>query len=74
VSLLFDANPANPLVELATAVRDGFGWFTENLFRTDDPKIGEAIDDAIAALIYVVLGSLVSRLILRLAPASRAQA
>ncbi len=51
-----------------------FGWFTENLFRTDDATIGEAINDAIAALIYVVVGSLVSKLVLRLAPSAKATA
>ena len=74
VFVLFEANPANPLVELTTGVRDTFGWFTKNLFRTDDPKIGEAINDAIAALIYVVLGNLLSKLIVRLAPGAKAKA
>jgi hypothetical protein len=73
VFVLFEANPANPLVELTTGVRDTFGWFTKNLFRTDDPKIGEAINDAIAALIYVVLGNLLSKLIVRLAPGPKAK-
>jgi len=74
VFVLFDANPANPQVELTTAVRDTFGWFTRNMSRMDDRSIAEAIDDAIAALIYVVLGNLLSKLILRLAPAARAKA
>ena len=70
VFVLFDANPANPLVQLTEGVRDTFGWFTENLFRMDDENIAEAINDAIAALIYVVLGSLLSKLVLRIAPAA----
>ena len=49
-------------------------WFTEDLFRTDDANIGEAINDAIAALIYVVPGNLLSKLILRLAPSATARA
>jgi hypothetical protein len=44
------------------------------MFSTDDPKIAEAINDAVAALIYVVLGNLASKLILRLAPSARAKA
>jgi hypothetical protein len=74
VFVLFEANPSNPLVELTTGVRDTFGWFTKNLFSTDDPKIGEAINDAIAALIYVVVGSFLSKLIVRLAPSAKARA
>jgi hypothetical protein len=74
VFVLFEANPGNPLVEFTTGWRNTFAWFTRDLFTTDDPKIGEAINDAVAALIYVVVGSLVSKLILRLAPSARAKA
>jgi hypothetical protein len=73
VFVLFDANPGNPLVEMTTSVRDIFGWFTKNLFRMDDAHIAEAINDAIAALIYVVLGNLLSKLILRFAPSAKAK-
>ena len=73
VFVLFEANPGNPLVEFTTSWRNAFAWFTRDLFSTDDPKIAEAINDAIAALIYVVLGSLASKLILRLAPTARAR-
>jgi hypothetical protein len=55
-------------------VRDTFGWFTENLSRMDDPAIAEAINDAVAALIYVVLGNVASKLVLRFAPSAKASA
>ena len=55
-------------------MRDTFGWFTENLSRMDDPAIAEAINDAVAALIYVVLGNVASKLVLRFAPSAKAQA
>ena len=74
VFVFFEANPANPLVELSTGVRDTFGWFTVDLFSTEDPKIGEAVNDGIAALVYVVAGNLLSKLIVRLAPAPKAAA
>jgi hypothetical protein len=73
VFVLFEANPANPLVEFTAGWRDTFGWFTKNLFTPSDPKIAEAINDGLAALIWVVAGSLVSKLVARLAPASRAR-
>ena len=74
VFVLFEANPANALVQFTAGWRDTFGWFTKNLFTPSDPKIAEAINDALAAVIWVAVGSLVSKLIVRLTPASRAKA
>jgi hypothetical protein len=74
VFVLFEANPQNLLVEFTAGVRDTFGWFTEKLFAPSDPKIAEAINDGLAALIWVVVGNLVSKLIVRLAPASKVKA
>ncbi len=74
VFVLFEANPANPLVTFTAGWRDTFGWFTKDLFTPSDPKIAETINDALAALIWVVVGSLVSKLIARLAPSSKARA
>ena len=73
VFVLFEANPANLLVEFTAGVRDTFGWFTTDLFAPSDPKIAEAINDGLAALIWVVAGSLVSKLLVRLAPAPQAK-
>src|SRR3954452_4863243 len=72
--VLFGANPANALVLFTASWRDNFGWFTKDLFTTTNPKFGEAINDAIAAFIYVVLGNLISKLIVRLAPADKPKA
>ena len=74
VFVLFEANPTNPLVEFTTSWRDTFGWFTKDLFTPSDPKIAEAINDGLAALIWVVVGSLISKLIVRLAPTAKAKA
>jgi uncharacterized membrane protein YraQ (UPF0718 family) len=74
VFVFFEANPTNPLVEFTASIRDSFGWFTKDLFQPDDAKIGETINDALAALIWVVGGNLVSKLIVRLAPTSSARA
>jgi hypothetical protein len=73
VFVFFEANPANPLVEFTTDIRDTFGWFTKDLFQPSDPKVGETINDALAALIWVVGGNVVSKLIVRLAPARSAR-
>jgi hypothetical protein len=74
VFVLFEANPANQLVQFTAGIRDTFGWFTKDLFAPKDPAIAEAINDGLAALIWVVVGSLVSKLIARLAPAPKAKA
>ena len=74
VFVLFEANPANALVEFTTGWRDTFGWFTKDLFTPSDPKIAEAINDGLAALIWVVAGSLLSTLIVGLAPSSSSRA
>ena len=74
VFVLFEANPANPLVTFTTGWRDTFGWFTKDLFTPSDPKIAETINDGLAALIWVVVGNLVSKLIARFAPSAKASA
>jgi len=74
VFVLFEANPENLLVKFTAGWRDTFGWFTKDLFSPSDPKIAEAINDGLAALIWVVLGSLLSKLIVRLTPASSSKA
>jgi hypothetical protein len=74
VFVLFEANPTNPLVEFTTSWRDTFGWFTKGLFTPSDPKIAETINDGLAALIWVVVGSFVSKLIVRFAPTAKAKA
>ena len=74
VFVLFEATPTNPLVTFTAGWRDTFGWFTRDLFTPSDPKIAEAINDGLAALIWVVLGNLGSKLIVRLAPGTKAKA
>jgi hypothetical protein len=73
VFVLFEANPANPLVTFTAGWRDTFGWFTEDLFTPSDPTIAEAINDGLAALIWVVAGSLLSKLIVRVTPTAKAR-
>ena len=74
VFVLFEANPRNGLVQFAADWRNTFGWFTKDLFTPSDPKIAEAINAGLAALVWVVLGSLISKLIVRLTPASSSKA
>ena len=70
VFVLFEANAQNVLVQFTAGVRDTFGWFTKDLFAPSDPKIAEAINDGLAALIWIVVGNLLSKLIVRFTPSS----
>jgi hypothetical protein len=72
--VLFEANRANMLVELTESVSDSFGSFTRDLFTEPSPKMAEVIDDALAAVIWVVLGNLFSKLIVRVAPTPKVKA
>ena len=72
--VLFEANPHNGLVQFTEGIRNTFGWFTRDLFTKPNPKMAEVINDALAALIWVVVGNLVSKLIVRFAPATKAKA
>jgi len=74
VFILFDANPANGLVSFTRGVYQDFGGFTENLFSTSNPKFGVAINVALAAVIWIVAGSIVSKLIVRFAPSGSSKA
>jgi hypothetical protein len=67
VFTFFEATPASTLVSAAADVQQ-LGWFTVDLFQPSDPRVGETINAAVAALVWVVVGSLVSRLIGKLAP------
>ena len=73
VFVLFEANPANPLVRFTTDWRDTFGWFTKDLFLPPDPKIAEAINDGLAALTWVVVGTFLSKLIVWRTPHPKAR-
>ena len=74
VFVFFEANPANGLVEFTRTVREDFGWFTVDLFTPDDLEIRETVNSALAALVWVLVGTLLSKVIVRLAPAPRAKA
>jgi len=75
IFVLFEANPSNTLVSFARGWREDFGWFTVDLFTsTSDSRVPETINAAIAALVWVVVGSVISKLLVRLAPAPKAKA
>lgn len=66
--ILFEANPTNGLVTFTNSIYNDFGGFTRDLFTTSNPKFGAAINVGLAAVIWVVAGSIISKLIVRFAP------
>jgi hypothetical protein len=75
VFVLFEANPTNILYRFTGSAYAKFGWFTENLFSmSSNPKYGVVINVVLAAVIYVVVGSLISKLIVRFAPTGSSKA
>ena len=69
IFVLFDANPQNGLVSFTSSIYDDFGGFTKDLFHTSsNPKYGVAINVGLAAVIWIVAGSVLSKLIVRFAP------
>jgi hypothetical protein len=69
VFVLFAANPDNGLVSFTRSIYEDFGGFTKDLFSTSsNPKYGVAINVGLAAVIWIVAGSLISKLIVRIAP------
>ena len=73
--VLFEANPANILVRFSGSAYEKFGSFTKDLFTiSSNPTYGVVINVVLAAVIYVVLGSLISKLIVRFAPTSSSKA
>jgi hypothetical protein len=71
IFVLFDANPQNGLVSFTSSIYDDFGGFTKDLFHTSsNPKYGVAINVGLAAVIWIVAGSVLSKLIVRFAPSS----
>jgi uncharacterized membrane protein YraQ (UPF0718 family) len=74
IFVFFGANPENGLVTFARGWRETFGWFTIDLFTPADPAIRETVNTALAAVVWVVAGTLLSKLIVRLAPSGKAKA
>lgn len=72
VFVFFEANPDNAIVTFTRDVRNSLGGFTENLFTPDDKKIAETINAVLAALAWVLVGNIVSRVIARITPAKKA--
>ncbi|MEI4272999.1 hypothetical protein TEK04_14820 [Klenkia sp. LSe6-5] len=70
VFVLFEANPDNPIVQFTAGVRDDLGGFTRDLFTPEDPKIASTVNALVAAIVWVVVGNLLSKVITRLAPRS----
>lgn len=64
---LLNANPANFLTEFLGGWAATFNLGLGNLFTPDEPKLTVALNYGVAAVIWLVLTAVVSRLVRRLA-------
>jgi hypothetical protein len=71
--VLFEANSHNSLVEFTASIRDTFGSFTKDLFTKPNPKLAQVINDVLAAFVWILAGTVLSKLIVRFAPATKAK-
>ena len=74
VFVLFDANPDNLLVTVHGRLAGHLRLVHQGPLHAAGPKIAEAINDGLAALIWVVVGNLLSKLIVRLTPTPSSKA
>lgn len=65
VLTVLDANPANPLTQAVTYLAGFFDLGLSDLFVQPDPKISVAINYGIAAVVWLVITSVVTRLVRR---------
>ncbi|MGE3288671.1 MAG: hypothetical protein AB7J32_21580 [Pseudonocardia sp.] len=65
VLTVLDANPANPLTQLVTYLANLFDLGLSDLFVQPDPKISVAINYGVAAVVWLVITTVVTRLVRR---------
>jgi hypothetical protein len=67
--IVLSANPSNSIV---SSVHDAARWLVgpfNGMFKPDDHKLAITINWGIAALVYVIVGSLIARLVVRIGSA-----
>jgi uncharacterized protein YggT (Ycf19 family) len=65
---VLSANPGNVVVRDIHDVAGTLVGPFKNLFSIKGPKLGMAVNWGIAALVYLIVGSFIARLIARMAP------
>lgn len=62
---VFEANPENGIVELINDVAEFFVGPFDELFTPKDEKVEIAINWGIAAIVYLIVGGVIARLLAR---------
>ena len=63
ILVIFEANPANVLVDFISDVANTLAWVFKDLFTPDDAKLRVFLNFGLAALVYLALGRVVARAI-----------
>jgi uncharacterized membrane protein YczE len=74
VLFVLGANPSNGIV---SAIHDAGAWLVgpfKNLFNIHNAKLAMAVNWGLAALVYLIVGHFIARLLARMTPRRRAVA
>jgi hypothetical protein len=66
ILVLFEANPANDLVDFIHDVAVKLAWVFRDLFDVDDRKLRVVLNYGLAALIYLAVGRFLARALSRI--------
>ncbi|GAA2638372.1 hypothetical protein SMC26_35050 [Actinomadura fulvescens] len=66
VFVTFEANTANDLVNTVGDWADGLAWQFKDVFQPDDHKVEVAVNYGLAALVYLIVGRILTSLVRRL--------
>ncbi|MFG2006505.1 hypothetical protein ACGFNU_45900 [Spirillospora sp. NPDC048911] len=67
VFVAFEANTANDLVNTVGDWADDLAWQFKDVFQPDDHKVEVAVNYGLAALVYLIVGRILTSLVRRLA-------
>ncbi|MQA06687.1 MAG: hypothetical protein GEV07_29620 [Streptosporangiales bacterium] len=66
VFVVFDANPANPLVGLVAGLAEGLVVFFRDLFTPEDDRVGVLVNYGMAAIFWLLVGRALVALLRRI--------
>lgn len=65
IFVVFSANPDNSIVVFVRDISDSLVWKFQNLFQPDSLKEQVLVNYGLAALVYLVVGRIVARIVRR---------
>lgn len=58
--VLLEANAGNPLVSFIADLANWFSWLFRDMFTIDDPKVRAVVNYGLAALVYLLIGGVLT--------------